>query len=502
MSRYAGSALGAILLLAGAFFFFLNLSDESGTPQFFGEMWLPLDVASRLVLRPASPEIEDPGSSQLNSVPLAGQEVMTLFPEAPPRLSNLQQTYETAQLPFSVTLKAVEYEAGEVIPAHLTLSDRDGERMRPFHPGESIDLAGQTYVMREIRPWGGILSEPPESGGTPLAVLALREKGGPWSEDIVVQHGDWLQLSPELAFHFLWVNSEDEALETFASEAPGLASAKWGIQESGVMHWFDSFLIGSGLELDDGTVVTLAEVRGATPGEMPEDAVLCVRVERNGTIHEVWVPANRSSEDGLVRFSYPALAPYVLRGCAWEDGAMRFGFYRSGEAVGGAALKLGDIAPLDTSSFELRLDQVLESAVYLRREDSPLQEVVLEGEGRILRFRQGETVLLRGCTVEFQPRSQDLAPVYALEIAQDFETQSLLLQRDTVAKAGNWTLQQAAGAGLSEDWATLYLESTEPRAWHWVPYALGAAGVIAVAAGFVPLPGPRRRGKIAGPRDF
>ncbi|HOF39993.1 MAG TPA: hypothetical protein PLD73_07960, partial [Candidatus Hydrogenedentes bacterium] len=443
MPRYTGLALGAILLLVGAAFFLSIHSGETGSPQFFGEMWLPLDAASRLVLRPVSPGTENPEPRPLDIVPLAGQEVMTLFPEAPPRLTNLQQAYETAQLPFSVTLKAVEFETGQVIPAHLKLSDSDGERMLPFQSGESVDLSGQTFVMREIRPWGGILSEPPESGGTPLAVLALREQGGPWSEDIVVQHGDWLQLTPELAFHFLWVSSEDAALEVFASRAPGLASARWGIQENGVMHWFDSFLIGSGLELDDGTVVTLAQTRGATPGESREDASICVRVERNGTTHDVWVAANHTSEDGLVRFSYPALSPYVLLGCAWEDGAMRFGLYHNGEAVDSGALKLGDIATLGSTTYELRLDQVLESAVYLRREDSPLQEAVLEGEGRILRFRQGETVLLPGCTVDFQPRSQELTPVYTVEIARDHETESIVLQRDTVANIGNWTMQQA-----------------------------------------------------------
>lgn len=172
---------------------------------------------------------------------------------------------------------------------------------------------------------------------------------------------------------------------------------------------------------------------------------------------------------------------------------MRFQLYRNGEEAGGGVLRAGDIATLDSTPYAFRLDQALDSAVYLRREDSPLQEAALEGPGRILRFRQGEAVILPGCAVEFQPLSKEIGPVYSLEIEESGATRTLVLHRDTVASAGGWTVQQAAGAGLPEDWATLYLElPRSPAARQWGMYALGAAGAILAAAALAQVMGRRR----------
>ncbi len=493
MAHRAGFAIGLMLLVTGGALLLFGSSGEPAAPLFFGEMWLPLEVPSRLVLRPDSPETPLLDISPLEVVPLAGQDVMTLFPEEPPRLNKLQHAYESVKLPFSVTLKAVEYETGEITPARLNISDGTGERVVPFEAGESVVIAGQTFAMREIRPWGGILPEPPESGGTPLAVVALRRMDSPWTEDTVAQHGDWLKLDADLVFRFLWVRSEEEALQTFAQGIPGMASARWGVQEQGVMNWFDSFQAGSGLELADGTAVVLSAVRGAESTGGPESPALCFKVVREGAVEDVWVAANSTSEDGLLHFSYPALAPWVLLACAWETGAMRFQLYRHGEEAGGGVLRAGDIATLDSTPYAFRLDQALDSAVYLRREDSPLQEAALEGPGRILRFRQGEAVILPGCAVEFQPLSKEIGPVYSLEIEESGATRTLVLHRDTVASAGGWTVQQAAGAGLPEDWATLYLElPRSPAARQWGMYALGAAGAILAAAALAQVMGRRR----------
>ncbi len=495
MACRAGFAIGTVFLVTGAALFLGGSSGAPAAPWFFGELWLPLESPSQLVVRPASPETEGPDGSPLEIVPLAGQDVMTLFPDAPPRLANLQQAYETVLLPFAVTLKAIKYETGESTPARLRLSDGTGERLVPFEAGEAVLIAEQTFAMREIRSWGGILPEPPESGGTPLAVVALRRMDGPWTEDIVAQHGDWLRLDADLVFRFLWVGSEEEALQTSAQGMPGLASARWGVQEHGVMNWFDSFLIGSGLELADGTAVVLSEVRNGAAGGGPDGPAICFKVLRDGAVEDVWVAANSASEDGLLHFSYPALAPYVVLGFAWDAGAMRFQLYRDGKETGGGLLTTGEIVRLGSLPYTFRLDQVLESAVYLRREDSPLQEAVLEGENRILRFRQGEVVMLPGCAVEFQPRFEELTPVYTLEIEQAGETRALALHRDTVAHAGGWTMQPAAGAGPSEGWATLYLELPAARpARYWGMYALGAGGAILAAAGLARMHGRRRPG--------
>lgn len=494
MLSRTGYVLGVTLFLAGAALMLYGVFRAPEAPVFFGEMWLPRGVPSRLIVRPLSPRTPDPATSPFEVTELAGVDLEGLFPERPPRLGDSQQAYETVNLPFSVTLRALEYEAGETTLARLDISTGTQTRQIAFSEGAPVIVEEESFVMRETRTWGGILSEPRESGGTPLAVVALRREGGNWAEDIVAQHGDWLRFGEDVAFRFLWVESGSHARQSLAAGLPGLESARWGVEEDGAMNWFDSFLVGTGLELSDGTTVVLAEVRDNGASTSQDGAAVRFTTVRDGDVRNVWVAANGVSEDGLLHFSYPTLAPFVFLACSWEPDAMVFQLYVNGEESGGGRLERGQFAAFEEVGLEFRLDQVLESAVYLRRQDSPLEELVLEGGGKVLRIRQGEAVLIGECAVEFFPASTEMTPVYTLEIEGPGAEKTITLHGEDAFLAGGWTIQQAAGGGISESWAALYLEYIpKPPAIRWGAYVLLAGAALAAVTAFFRSAGRKRR---------
>ena len=480
MGFRAAYALGIALSLAGLSLLLLGTLASPESPLFFGEMWLCRGVPSGFALRPiVSPEEED-AVDELDIAHLAGVDLVPFFPETPPRLTELQQVYEVVETPFSVTLQEVEFEEGVTTPARLRLVEEGRERYEPVSPEGRVVVGGRDTIMREVRQWGGILPERPESGGTPLAVLALQPRHGAWTEDIVAQAGDWLPLDDDLVFRFQWSHSEAAAMRAIEEGLPGLESARWGIEEGGAINWFDSFLPGSGLQLADGTAIVLAEVRGKDAPETARDVAIRFRVARDGRVQDVWVPANGTSEDGLIRFEYPTLARFAVLGFSWEPGLMLLQLFENGEQAGRFTVQRGEAVDLDAANRTLRLDQALESAVYLRREDSPLQELVLEGEGLVLRLRQGETVRIEGQMLEFHPELTERIPVYTIKIERQGAERSFTLGADDVARVDAWRIEQAVEPGLSDMWGLLYAERLPvSRMARWGRY-LVAAGLALV----------------------
>ncbi len=455
----AVSLVGAALLAAGAAFLLIEVQDARTEPLFFGEMWLHQGVPSRLVVRPRPPKTEDSPHARLKIVERAGVDLLPYYAWKPPHLEDLQKVYEVVELPFSVTLGEITFEETAPTDPEIKISKDAGEQRISFAPGTAVVLGGESFVMREIRAWGGIISEPAESGGTSLAVVALRRDQGEWVEGIVAEHGDWLELGDDLVFRFLWVASEEAALQSLGQGVPGIESARWGVEEDGAVNWFDSFIIGTGIQLSDGTEVVLAEVReGGVPGGQGEAAIR-FKVGREGNVKDVWVPANGATEDGSLCFSYPTRARFVVMGYSWQADTMLVVLFENGAEKSRWMLERGQVQALEAARWEFRLDQALESAVYLPQAGSPLEELRLESDTRILRLRQEEVVTAGDESVVFSPSVSEKVPIYVLNIGfPGGKKETLALHRESVLPVGRWSIQQAAGAETSGKWATLYLE--------------------------------------------
>lgn len=495
MMRGALSILGAALTVVGAFLYFGVSCETEPDPLFFGELWLREGMTSKVVLRPRPHDVPDAPRGSLEIAERAGVDLLPLFPERPPGLKDLQQIYEAVELPFSVRLSSITFEETGVSAAEVTLSAADREQRVPYAAGTRIVLGDRPFVMREIRPWGGLISEPAESGGAPLAVLGIRQHEEDWVEDIVAEDGDWLRLADELVFRFCWTESEAVALASINDGVPGLESARWGVEENGAMNWFESFVPGTGLQLSDGTEVVLAEVRQGKGTAGREEAAIRFKVVREGKVEDVWVSANGTAEEGLLRFVYPTLERFVAMGYSWQPDFMLIVLFENGEEAGRYVLERGQIQALGRAQCMLRLDQVLGSAVYLARQDSPLTELVLESDEQLLCLRQGETLSVNGDTVTFSPAVSEKHPVYTLEIEfADGKTERFALHRDSLVRVGKWSVQQAAGAEVSEHWVSLYLERERTAPYKdWGLSMLGMGAVLLLMANAVSIWGRLRR---------
>lgn len=495
MMRGALSILGAGLMVAGAVFFFGASSQTEPEPLFFGEMWLREGMTSKAVLRPQPHDAPDAPRGSLKIAERGGIDLLPLFPERPPGLKDLQQIYEAVELPFSVRLTSIAFEETGVSGAEVTLSGEDREQRVPYAAGTRIVIGDRPFVMREIRPWGGLISEPAESGGAPLAVLAIRQHGEDWVEDIVAEDGDWLRLADELAFRFCWTESEAVAIASINDGVPGLESARWGVEENGAMNWFESFVPGTGLQLNDGTEVVLAEVRRGAGTAGHEDAAIRFKVVREGKSEDVWVSANGTAGKGLLRFVYPTLGRFVAMGYSWQPDSMLIVLFENGEEMGRYVLERGQIQTLGGAQCVLRLDRVLGSAVYLPRQDSPLTEVVLESDEQLLCLRQGETLSVNGDTVTFSPAVSERHPVYTVEIEfADGKTETFALHRDGLVRVGEWSIQQTAGSEVSEYWASLYFERERTAPYKkWGLWMLVMGAVLLPMANAVSIWGRVRR---------
>jgi hypothetical protein len=415
----------------------------------------------------------------------SGAELIPLMSSVPPERFDRQTLYEVVEPPFEVSLQEISSEVKTVGAPGLVIA-RGGapDETIGFEQGKRVQIGGQTFEMAAVRSWGGLISEPRESGGATLALASVRLSGREWVEDIVAEEAAWIPLREDAAFRFQWAESEQAARAAGDSGPPGLEAARWGVEDEGVMNWFDAFVPGTGLELSDGSIVVLAEVRTASGEESAEKPALRFIVSEGGERRSVWIKANGASSDGRLRFEHPGLTKWLLMGHSWEDDRMVVHVYRDGALHETFDLKRGAVCALVKARLEFRLDQVRKSAVYLRREDSPLKAMALKGPGRLLQVRQGENLRIGNAYVRFAPAKQERDTAYALTIhREDGAEIPTLLDADDAFDVGPWRIQQAAGVAPPPDWAVLYVERLpESSRWVWeVGVAALGVAVILVA---------------------
>lgn len=459
------AATGMALVLAGAGLLAWGHLGPASEHRFFGDLRIGAGGAENIVARPSlSTQSDAEAAYESPYVQLAGADIPFMDIDAAKSWVDPQRFYDAAALPFYLELREIRA-LDEPSPGYsIEISGPDGADEQAIVPGGDLSVAGEAYRVEELRRWRGLLREPRESGGVPMAMVAVGRRGETWLEDILLVDGQWARIEPLAAtLRLVWVDNEEEARTGLAKGFAGLDAARWGVQDGGVTHWFESFAPGTGLELDDGREVTLLGLDETRAG--PDGAhapALLYEVRAGGESRREWAFANAAATESLVRFDHPARADALLVLYVWRDDYALAGAYRAGDLVGSAEIGSGAVyaAPLD--GLELRLDQATGAAVFVGEAASPLWEAVLRSEDRVLRLREGEAVRVGDLLVRFRMTVEPASRTYLL-CAHDGQGsgRGFELPPRGAVRLGAWRLAQGPADPRLPDMAFLYVEHVE-----------------------------------------
>jgi len=299
--------------------------------------------------------------------------------------------FDVTQLPFRLRLDEITLIEERAPREILDVMFPKNTVAYEARPGMRIDLGdGAEATIAAIRPWVGIIRSP---HGQPMAVLSCRRPGGGWGDPAFLNTDAWLTPDPDTAIRLRWFNGEQAAHAHAAGPAPGIETARWGVEDGPAMHWLESFTPGSGAILSDETAVTLVQYEEKHAEPAGVHPAIEVQLERQGKGQRHWVLANRTTSGVPVHFEFPALSENVILVDAWRDGAAILAAYHQGSACGHELVEEGKTwRPAEAFPFELRLDQALAAALALPDTQGAIQEALLQTPTGELRLREGAAV--------------------------------------------------------------------------------------------------------------
>jgi hypothetical protein len=311
----------------------------------------------------------------------------------------------------SLTLPTRQASEGELI-----IDTGDAESAVKIEEGAHVTLNETAYEVSVIRAWAGLLHRPP---GAPMINCAVQPPGGEWIENVFIPIGGWQIIPPELA-----------VFATQAGAPFNANSARWGVVEGERIHWFTSFVPGTGVELRDGVVVTLLARR-------PSGRIL-VEFDSGGERERVWFDANQSDETSPIRYDDPGTAAFRLRIEVHENRTARITLRENDLQHWSREVEVGAVVPADTSGLRARVDQIEMDAFPLLAAESPFLEAVLVNDDRVLRIRESEAVRMGESTVTFEAVAEPREATAAIEIDGALQP----LGENDVYESGPWTLSE------------------------------------------------------------
>lgn len=349
----------------------------------------------------------------------------------------------------------------------LTVSLYGEDETHELTPGASFSLNGERVAVLALRPFAGLLSD---AQGVPMANVSLRTGDALWIENVMLMNERWRRLESGLALRLIWCTNESEAVH-FADEGrPGLESARWGVRDRGRTHWFGTFVPGAGVELDDGTSVTLIGLEESDAGS----SVLEVEVMKDGASDRRRIQANIAGP--LIEFEYPGLIADLLLVYAWADDAALVAYLHETDTVQIAKLAGGESWTPSGSDLSVRLEQAMRTAVPVAAGQTTLYEVLLDLASVRVRVRQGEAVRVGDALLRYARRPAANPASYRVELSNGLGEESLF----ELAPGERREFQSAFGR-FSLDYEDLKPESgivIRPED-HYPPLRLGA-GIIAI----------------------
>lgn len=349
--------------------------------------------------------------------------------------------FDIAKLPFRVRLDAVEVIEEPPPKNILEVMDAGAKQTHDLNPGLDLDLAGQTVVLREISPWSGLIRNP---SGRPMAAISIRRPESPWTSQIFLESAAWRYIEPDIALRLRWFRSEAEARGAIPESPPGIEEARWGIAGDGRIHWFRSFAPGTGIALDDGTEFTLLAYNAThNSGNGPWPAILIER-RKNDDIEHLWCEANKSEAVSDLRFEFPGICQTMVMLDTWRDGAVVMTLFENGSRAGAQFVEEQAAWQPEGFSYEVRLDQVISTALPVSPEDGPVLAARFDTPKGPLNLREGEVQTWENLRLRYRrapapPRvNYRLAALYGGGKAP----RDVILRPDGVWRAGDWRFTQ------------------------------------------------------------
>ena len=380
----------------------------------------------------------------------------------------------TFALPFSLRLVSATALEGPRARNIVTVVGPESETNHVVEPGTEIALADASLHVAEIRKWAGLVRIP---NGRTMAILAFRFKDEPWMENVVISGETWAKVGEDIGAYLTWHESEAEARATLDAGL-GLASvARWGVVEGDNVHWFDSFVPGTGIELKDGTEVVLMARKDDQDFNGELSPAIRVHVAEKDRARTNWIRANDQDPDGLVRFDCYSTLKAVFFVAAWRDGAALIYPHYNEFPCGDRVLSEGEVWKPGGMPYAVRLDQVMESAAAVSADESPVREAVLQTSDDVVRVREGQAVQWNDVRLTFTHEAPPPPVRYELGITWSGEPEELftLAPGDTAQRRG-WHISQGIFSD-PEKMAVLCVERPDRRPALALGLAFGLAGL-------------------------
>lgn len=384
---------------------------------FSGELCIGVGSQERVVVRTATGSrfpLAMCGMRVWRSV--APEEIPFTNPGAAGSLLDGEQRYDAVRLPFSVQVIRARLLEESDASDRLEILLPEGTSMVDIAPGVEVRVQGEPCTVREIRRWTGLLRD---RRGQTMAAISLRQPDEAWTENIFLTNGTWRRVDPDLGMFFARVPEMETAKGLADSGLPGLDAARWGAVDGEAVHWLNAFSPGTAMQLRGGGSVTLLRVDLEHPTPTGPQAAIEVEVDDAGQKRTLWVSANNTKADPVVRFEYLSNRPFVVTVTSWADDTAIVAAFANGRAVGVRQMLAGESWIPQGFPYEFRLDQAIETALPVTSQESQIYEAVLERNGQIIRCRQGEAVRIGDALVQY---GRDTAPPwirYDIQVLDD-----------------------------------------------------------------------------------
>ncbi len=400
--------IGLLLFIAC---FILNL-----LLRFEAQLYVPLNFSEDMAVRPASqddsilpaltPHYENvmPDNIKFN----IGEQVGNYYRTMP---------YDVVQLPFRLRLKHVELiEKSETVYSLATRplgtgsllqaeAENDMKATIPIQHQDVFMLWDRRWTVQELRPWVGLLHNP---GGPPMANVSISIEDTNW-ENIFLHENTWVIGNGPTALKFAWFNSEAVARSAFPDSIPGPESGRWGVHDGAGIHWFQSFVPGTGVTLSDSTDIVLVHFDATHESHIYKGPLILVEVRQAESVYNCLVTPEgilgfNNAEDKndtdiqlpQIFMEYPGSNAYVVYVHAWRDASALIKVFHDGDALPVFQLDEQEsrFVAQEGQQIGVQIEQVYGNALPVDAAEGVLWEVVLECNDSLYRLREGDWVML------------------------------------------------------------------------------------------------------------
>ncbi len=299
---------------------------------------------------------------------------------------------------------------------HLRVKTAGHDELVELRPDATVSIAGVEYHVAAVRTWRGLLTI---ADGRPAASVSVYDGDQALVEDVFIADGQRVRIDdgPAIALH--WHGNAEESHEAAGGARVRDTAPRWGVADGGRVHWFENFEAGTGVTLDDGTVVILERFipgEAAQPGEANE-ALLVVQWGAGEEAEHLRIVG--PSDDPPVFVQYPKEDTATFHLHAHDTGRAEVLFASPDIRDGPVKLASGERWQPRGASYAVRIEQVLPGAAPVARDSSPFFEAVLESAAGRVRVRQGEAVRVGDALLRYVRRPHHASTAFRMRLQRD-----------------------------------------------------------------------------------